>query len=277
VSWRFLRISKWVVRHVLVAALVAAMVAAGFWQLRRLADRQDRNDLVEARQEAPARPFGELVPPGAGPDDPRGEGALHRRATAVGTYLDEATVVVVNRSHNGASGGWVLTPLDLGGGTAVLVNRGFIGLTREGRVEAPPAPPGEVRVEGLVQDSQARGRFGPRDAEEGTLSTLARVDVPRIDAQVAAELLPAYLQRLESDPPEPAAAAGAPQLVALPAPELSDGPHLAYAVQWFVFTTIALVGYPLLLRRVARDEHRERARAAQAADEPRAPERAAAG
>ena len=265
-SWRFLRSPKWIVRHVAVALLVAGMVAAGLWQVRRLGDRQDRNDLIEARQEAAAAPVAELVPQGSDVDAPEVEAVLHRRATAEGTYLDDATVVVENRSLNGASGGWVLTPLDLGDGTAVLVNRGFVGFTREGRIEAPPAPTGRVRVEGLVQESQERGRFGPRDAEAGTLATLARVDLPRIDAQLGLELRPAYLQRLRSEPAEPEAAEGEPQLLALPAPELDDGPHLSYAVQWFIFTTIALVGYPLLLRRVARDEQKRIVREARAAE-----------
>ena len=39
-------------------------------------------------------------------------------------------------------------------------------------------------------------------------------------------------------------------MVALPAP--GDGPHLGYAVQWFIFTAIAVVGYPLVLRHVSR-------------------------
>jgi surfeit locus 1 family protein len=40
--------------------------------------------------------------------------------------------------------------------------------------------------------------------------------------------------------------------VVLPEPELDEGPHLSYAVQWFVFATIAAVGYPLVLRRLSR-------------------------
>lgn len=267
-SWAFLRTPKWIVRHVLVALLVVAMVAAGFWQLDRLGDRQDRNALIEARQDEPAAPVGDLLDAGADVDDPAVEAVAHRRATAEGTYVDDATVVVENRSLDGRPGGWVLTPLDLGDGTGVLVNRGFVGFTREGRIVAPPAPTGTVRVEGLVQESQARGRFGPKDAAEGTLATLARVDVPRVEAQVEVDLLPAYLQRLTSDPPEAAGSDEDPAVVALPRPELSDGPHLSYAVQWFIFTTIALVGYPLLLRRVARDEHRRRVREARAAAEP---------
>ncbi len=261
-SWRFLRTPKWVVRHVLVAVLVVAMVAAGLWQLRRLGDRRDRNDLIESRQDVAAQPVEDLVPAGADVDDPAVEAVEHRTATAEGTYLDDATVVVENRSFNGASGGWVLTPLDLGDGRAVVVNRGFVGFSRAGRIEAPPAPAGRVRVVGIVQPSQERGRFGPRDPSQGTLSTLARVDLPRIDAQVAQEVLPAYLQRLRSDPDEPRAPEDQPQIVALERPELSDGPHLSYAGQWFIFSAIALGGYPLLLRRVARDEARRAARGA---------------
>jgi cytochrome oxidase assembly protein ShyY1 len=43
----------------------------------------------------------------------------------------------------------------------------------------------------------------------------------------------------------------APQL--LPPPETSEGPHLAYAVQWFLFACCALAGYVVLVRREAAD------------------------
>jgi cytochrome oxidase assembly protein ShyY1 len=42
-----------------------------------------------------------------------------------------------------------------------------------------------------------------------------------------------------------------PQHVALP--ELSEGPHLSYAVQWFIFTTIALTAWVVVVRRRLRD------------------------
>ena len=44
--------------------------------------------------------------------------------------------------------------------------------------------------------------------------------------------------------------AGRDSILAVAPPELSEGPHLGYAVQWFIFTAIAVVGYPLVLRRV---------------------------
>ncbi|MEY4131134.1 MAG: hypothetical protein RLZZ31_1258, partial [Actinomycetota bacterium] len=35
-------------------------------------------------------------------------------------------------------------------------------------------------------------------------------------------------------------------------PDLSEGPHLGYALQWFSFSLLTIIVYPLLLRRVAK-------------------------
>jgi surfeit locus 1 family protein len=259
VSWRFVVRPKWIVRHVAVAVLVVVMLFLGFWQLRRLDDKRDYKALVEARQAMPPAEVTAVVPPDDAVDAPGVDAVLYRTVTATGVYEDDDTVVVENRTFNGASGAWVLTPLRLDGGSAVLVNRGFVGFDREGAIVAPPAPTGEVAVQGLVFPSQTRGRFGPTDPVDGDLRVLARVDLDRLRAQVDYDLLPAYLQLVESDPAEVAASDGVPALVPLGAPTPDEGPHLAYAVQWFIFTTIAAGGYVLLLRRVARDQAVEEA------------------
>jgi len=258
VSWRFLVQPKWIVRHVAVALLVVAMVLLGFWQLRRLDEKRDLKATVEARQEEPSADVLEVVPAGARVGDAAVEAVEHRSVTARGTYADDDTFVVENRTFNGASGGWVLTPLVLDDGSAVVVNRGFLGFDREGVVDPQPAPDGEVVVDGLLLGSEQRGRFGASDPGEGTLDVLARVDLERVAEQVDYDVLPAYIQLVSSAPGE-VTAEGAPELVPLGRPELSEGPHLGYAVQWFIFTAIAVVGYALLLRRVARDEAREEA------------------
>ena len=265
-SWHFASRPKWIVRHVAVVLLVVSMVVLGFWQLRRLDDKQAYTALVEARQEEPAAEVRSVVPADAGVRDDEVDVVLYRSVTATGTYDDAETVVVENRTFNSAAGAWVLTPLRLDDGTAVVVNRGFVGFDREGKIVPPPAPDGEVTVDGLVFPSQQRGRIGPRDPTEGQLSVLARVDLERFADQLAYDVLPAYVQLVASDPPEVPAADDAPRLVALGPPEPDEGPHLAYAVQWFIFTTIAAGGYGLLLRRVARDNAKEeRGNAADAA------------
>ncbi len=183
--------------------------------------------------------------------------------TAKGTYEAADTVTVANRTLDGAPGGWVLTPLRLADGSAVVVNRGFLGFDRDGDLVPPDPPTGTVEVTGLAQTSQTRGRFGPTDPTGEKLETLARADLDRYQAQLDYEILPVYLQLESSEPAEAEAAAGEPALVPLEPPELDEGPHLSYAVQWFIFSAIALVGYPLILRKVARQEA-----AAQRADEP---------
>jgi cytochrome oxidase assembly protein ShyY1 len=181
--------------------------------------------------------------------------------TAEGTYVADRTVVVENRTYTDDSpGGWVLTPLDLGGGRSVLVNRGFVGLDEHGRVVAPPAPTGEVQVTGLLFPSQRRGHFGAVDPAAGVLTVVARVDLERIDAQVDGSLLPAYVQLTDSRPGEPAVATGTPAIRPLGPPEVSEGPHFSYAVQWGIFSTIAAVGYVLLLRKVAKEQEEEQRR-----------------
>ncbi len=250
-SWRFARTPKWLVRHVVVVVLVVTMVLLGFWQLRRLEEKRDQLDLLQARQEAPPVDLAELVPPDAAVDDPAVAAVLHRRVRVSGRYADELTVVVPNRTLNGASGAWVVTPLQPDVGPAVLVNRGFVGFAATGEILPPPAPTGQVTVEGLVSPSQERGRFGGR-GPDAAVPEMPRVDIEAFEERVG-DLLPAYVQLTTSDPAQPASA-GAPELVPLPPPEPDEGRHLGYAAQWFIFATIAGGGYLLLLRKVAGEQ-----------------------
>ena len=257
-SWRFALTPKWIVRHVAVSLLVVTMILLGLWQLRRLDEKQEIKATVEARQDEPAGDVEVVLPPDAAVGDDRVEEVEFRAVTATGTYVGEDTFIVENRTLNGASGAWVLTPLRLLSGSAVVVNRGFIGFDADGEITPPPAPSGRVMVDGVLLESERRGRFGPTDPEAGDLDVFARVDLGRLAGQVDYDVLPAYVQRVSSTPGEETAA-GAPELVPLGRPEASEGPHLAYAVQWFIFTAIAAGGYALLLRRVARDQAREHA------------------
>ncbi|HEX6417169.1 MAG TPA: SURF1 family protein, partial [Acidimicrobiales bacterium] len=218
----------------LVVLLIVTMVNLGFWQLRRLDERRDRNALVEARMDQPVVPIGDLLDAGGEVGDAR-----YRRVTAAGGYDDAATVVVRNRSQGGVAGAWLVTPLELDAGDRVGVLRGFVPLGSDGSPARPPVPGGEVTVEGLVVDPGSFDGTAPRDLAP----LLAEADV-----------LPGLVLAESSDPPEPAAAdpvAPAPGAIqAVDPPDLSEGPHLGYAAQWFVFSAIAVVGYPLVLRRV---------------------------
>lgn len=249
--YRFALKPRWILSHLFVIALISAMVWAGFWQLRRLDEKRSRNERVRSRSEQVAVPAQSLADPGQFEEVP---GLEFRRVTATGRYLVDQEVLVRARSFDGAPGSWVLTPLQVDDGLSVAVIRGWIPNPRllEEVPDSYRAPDGPVTVTGLVRLSETRGSFGATDPKTGTLTDLARADVARLDAQVPGDLLPFTVQLLEQDP-----ALTTADPTPVPAPALDEGPHLSYAVQWFIFSTIGVIGYPLILRRRAREVERE--------------------
>lgn len=220
----------WVASHVAIAALLVATVNLGLWQLRRLDQRQAHNALVEARADLEPLAF----EPGVRSSFADLE---FRAATARGTFDATRQVYVVNRSSDGLPGVHVVTLLATDFGD-LAVNRGFVPrrLYLEDDADAWAPPGGEVVVRGLLRAS-GTSRGGHRDEVE-------RVDAADLSARWGTPLPPVHLDAEPlGDLP-----------YALPAPDLGEGPHLSYAVQWFVFTTIGLVGYPLVLVRLARRE-----------------------
>jgi surfeit locus 1 family protein len=235
-----------------VVALAAVMIAFGFWQLRRLDERQTRNALIEARGDGPVHPLDEVLSVGADPAE--AEAVRYRPVAVVGEYEADSDVVVRNRTYEGQPGSWLLATLRLDSGDAVVVSRGWIPAT--GAQEPTPemlAPPGPVVVEGTLETTQERGRFGSTDPDEGVLQRVARVDVERLADQIDGSTYPAWIQVRQERPD----VADLP--VPVEPPDLSEGSHFSYAMQWFTFATIALLGYPLVLRRVARQKNGETA------------------
>lgn len=241
----FLLRPRWLLLHVLVALAVLGMVSAGFWQLGRLDQKRDRNRLLDARGALPVLDVAADLDPRASPEEVAD--LEWRMAEARGTYVPEDEVLVRSRSFEGAPGAWVLTPLRTADGVAIVVNRGWVPAS--GPPALPPgaeAPTGEVAVAGLLVAGQVRGSLGPVDPAEGRLDTLARADLGRLQQQVADDLHPLYLQLQDQAPPP------GELPLPLPEPDRDEGPHLGYAGQWFLFALVALVGYPLLIRRSAR-------------------------
>jgi surfeit locus 1 family protein len=246
--YRFLLRPRWLLISFVAALLAFTMINLGLWQLRRLDEKRTHNHLLDARAAAAVVDVGA----GGAPAGAQLDELAYRTGVAEGTYQPAEEVLVRSRTLDGDPGAWVLTPLRLADGSELVVNRGWIPAS--GTPELPPtatALAGSVTVRGLLMPTQERGSFGPRDPAEGHLATLARADLGRLQAQVEAPLYPLYLQLQAQDP------APGDLPVLLPAPERSEGPHLSYAVQWFLFTVIGLVSYALLVRRTAREKARD--------------------
>ena len=241
--YRFLLRPKWIGFHLLVVAGIVAMVNLGFWQLRRLDQRRDFNARVETRSELPPAPLDDVL--ASGPPDE----IEWRTVSVAGRYLPDEQFEIVNRSQGGRAGENVATPMDLGDGRTLIVNRGFVPLT----VDVPPAPDGTVDVVGRIRKSQTRRTGQLSDPTEGDLTEVQRLDIPRLERQLPGDVLPVYVDLLTSQPAE---APGLPEPVARP--PLDEGPHLSYAVQWFIFSTCAAVGWVFAVRKSIRTRQRAR-------------------
>ncbi len=233
--YRFLLHPKWVAFHLLVVVGIVAMINFGFWQLRRLDERQAFNARIEERYDAPPLPIDELVTPGVDPDE-----VVWRPVTTGGEYLVDEGILVVNRSQNGRAGVNTVVPLLLDDGRVLLVNRGFVPQA----FEIPPVPGTEVEVTGRLRPSQERRLGQLSDPTDGALEEVQRLQLDRLEAQFDEPLVPMYIDLIESAPAEPE---GVPQPVI--APDLSEGNHLSYAAQWFIFSLALAVGWVLAVRR----------------------------
>lgn len=232
-----------------IALLVVTIVVAGvcvrlgFWQLGRLHGRRDINAQIAAGFAQPPQQLTNLLAQATDPHQ-----LAFRRAEAAGTYDPAHEVILYGRtSAGGDTGNQVLTPLLLDDGTALLVDRGWVPLAQgEPPVGGPAAAPsGRVDVAGVLF---------PPDAETATAAgaspvlQVTKIDPGKLGAQLPYPILPVYLVLQEQ---RPAQAGGLPEPA--PLPELTEGPHLSYAIQWFAFATIAVVGYGVLVRRDRRE------------------------
>ena len=148
------------------------------------------------------------------------------------------------------SGTLIATPLDRDDGTVLIVIRGLVPLGTSG----PPAqgyepPEGRVVLEGRLDDGEAPSAIGEPDPAGGKLTSLSRLDLEYIDKWVDGDVLPITLMLEDQDPQDPG---GVP--VRIPSEVLTEGSHLGYAVQWFAFALIVLVGVAALVYRAGTAE-----------------------
>ena len=217
-------------------AVVTAVVCVrlGFWQLDRLKQRRAKNSLIMAATASAPVEIAEARL--------RDTTELHwRRLTFRGVPDYAHEVVLSSRTQNGSVGVQVVTavkPIDSAwADTSVLVIRGWMGApdgrkydagsTREGdtimvealATEFPPPGPGAVRMPSA-----------PHAFRELNRDTLTR----ELNTGLAPFVLLQLGDTVQHD---------ATRITRVPPPSLSEGPHKSYAVQWFVFATIAIGGF----------------------------------
>ena len=234
-SRRLLRPS-WIISHIFVIALLVSTVNLGFWQLRRFDERKANNAQI---METTGR---ESVAVNNLSIDKLDKTQSYTPATARGTFDEDRQVYLINRSRDGVPGVEVINSftLETDPVSYVAVNRGYLPrkVFNEGESEIWKPSSKVLEIEGFIMIPFLDGKL---QGDE-----INRIDIDLLSDEWGVSLLPIYLQQNQqtsNDWP-----------VQMKPPELTEGSHLSYAVQWFIFTLIGLGGYPLVLRRVAADD-----------------------
>ena len=230
----------WVTLLVLVGMGVLGRL--GIWQVDRLDQRRVANaQLARALNEPAFAIRADFIPTDL-------SALKDRLVFAEGEYDFAYQGIIKLQNYQGRAGVYAVAPLVLEDGeTAVLVNRGWIPESAIGQ-PADWNESGQVTINGYVALSQtlSRARNGVAPSDE---LAWFRVDIEQIQAQLPYKLLPFYIVEW-TDGQETAD-------LPLPLPreiDLSEGPHLSYAIQWFIFTLILGGGYLLFVRRSLQHE-----------------------
>jgi len=232
---------KWWFTTLLVLLGSALCVRLGIWQLDRLEQRRTFNAQVTSMRALP-------------PLDLSAESldsikSMEWRAVTFTGEYDFENQVALRNQYNGSQYGYhLLTPL-LSDGKAVFVDRGWIP------ADGNSSPTdwrkydetGVVTVTGQIRLGQTKPALGgvadALPADGSPLWVWNNADIKKIAFQLPYPVLNVLIQ------PNVDATDDTPPIPSQPEIELTEGPHMGYALQWFAFATILFVGYPFYLRK----------------------------
>lgn len=213
-------------------AVAAACARLGMWQLDRRNERRAFNAEVEGRLRAAPTPWRA--------DEHEDAGGRLRRVTLVGVadYANER--VLASRTRGGSPGVHLLTPVrPLDGGAAVVVNRGWAYAPDGMSVDQARWREGDtLTISGYVEHFGSYPGAAMANPRRGR-PLLRQLDFDLVERGVPYPIAGVLVVATDvrSSPPH---AGEHPARLALPT--LDAGPHLGYAIQWFAFAAIAVVG-----------------------------------
>ena len=224
-------------KSALALVLILGCLWASQWQYHRGADRHDRNFEITSHT---ALPIVDLESEISSLDTNE-----WRRVTVSGTFSNERQILLRNHYFEGKYGFEVLTAFTSSNGRLFWVDRGWVraGASAVEEPEIQPAPMGEVTITGRIRFDRSlpQGNFFALPTDGSGLISEANAQASNTKVGIDSNF---YLDLLEGSLPELT-----PEVPA-ELPELTDGPHLAYAVQWIIFAGLIAYGRFLIRREV---------------------------
>ena len=218
--------------------LVIGCLWAAQWQYHRGVDRHERNNQIELRSDLPAISISDAVEDAASQE--------WRKVSASGEFDSDRQILLRNRYFEGKYGFEVLTAFQDSSGVEYWVDRGWVQAGENATIapQIPALPLGKVTIEGRLRldRSLPQGKFfALPTGNMGGLISEANAQASNKEYGIDSTF---YIDLLAGDHPE------LTPDVAASLPELSDGPHFAYALQWVIFAGLVLYGRFLIRREV---------------------------
>jgi len=224
---------RWWLVTAVTAAAALLTARLGWWQLDRAAQKTALEAAIVERGRLPP-----LVGAAQLAGTPEAAAGQHHRAVQLtGRWSAAHTVYLENRQMNGRPGFYVVTPLLLGDGTAVLVQRGWLArdFQDRSRVATVPTPEQGLSVQGRIAPAPAR-LYEFAAGETGRIRQ--NLDLDAFARETGLGLRP--LSVLMSDSPS---SAGDGLQRDWPLPSSGIAKHRGYAAQWFGLSVLILALY----------------------------------
>jgi len=239
-AYRFLLKPRWIAITLVCIFMLPAFQALSNWQWHRLQDRQIANIAIQEQIDKEPVAISELLISGDAsktvPDH-----SQWRTVELSGSWLPADQVLVRKKSLESDLGLWVVTPLKLAEGTVVMVNRGWTAAANSA-IDSPvvaEVPVGTIEVLGRLREVTERTKPAPTDLPDGQVDRIIPLEI--VDSPDT--LSNAYVEMTASRPESKSS-----EIRTLPAPEVTEGAHRSYAIQWLFFEIMTVIGWIILVR-----------------------------
>jgi len=232
---------EWLLTTILVVVGSAVCIRLGIWQLDRLEQRRQFNAQFEAMRSS--------IPLDLNTYESDDLASMEwRKIKVIGEYDFGNQVAIRNQYHNNQYGYHLIAPV-LFDGKAVLVDRGWI--PAEGNSQPDDwrkyDETGPANIKGQIRLGYSKPVIGgvedPVPVGSEKIFLWNNLDLGKMSMQLPYPILDIYIQ------PDVVKGDETPPVSFQPVIEISDGPHMGYAMQWFTFAAILFFGYPFYLRK----------------------------
>lgn len=225
---KYASIRRWLGWLVVASIFAIACALLSNWQFARREEALSRISVIKSNYDQAPTDLNELLPYNSFNPDQE-----WRPVQVRGHYLPETSVLVRNRPLNGQPGFLQVIGFQMDNGKIIAIERGWLptGNLQDSPDFVPSVSTGDIELVGRLRPSEPN--IG-RDAPTGQLATLNLRDWVE-DRNIQEPVFKGFYLRMQSETPS-----AGKTVKSMPMPEMSEGNHLSYALQWILFALMAL-------------------------------------